>query len=249
MRLRHANAQPCFKPPTTEGSAAGITTWRSELTPRAPSTRPARKQERRDVVDAVDDAVGDRRRGAEHDDEQHRAGALAEEDDRERDPRDRWHRLQAGDHRSDRGAQHRHPRDRDAEDAADDHGHDEALDAASSVTHADAAMSPRSCQRWSNTVNGDGIRNSSFQLRPHDDLPRQDDDRDGEELRPGRVPRAPRQYRRRGSAPALPQEPPRRRDQRSLPRATTSRSWSVIVAAMVATSGESMRRGRGIVTS
>ena len=25
-RLRHANAQPCFKPPTTDGSAAGRTT-------------------------------------------------------------------------------------------------------------------------------------------------------------------------------------------------------------------------------
>ena len=26
IRLRHANAHPCFKPPTTDGSAAGTTT-------------------------------------------------------------------------------------------------------------------------------------------------------------------------------------------------------------------------------
>src|SRR5204862_6312176 len=41
-----SNDQPCFKPPTTEGSAAGMTTYRSEVTPRAPRTRPARKRRR-----------------------------------------------------------------------------------------------------------------------------------------------------------------------------------------------------------
>ena len=40
------------------------------------------QQDRRDVVDAVDEAVGDRRRGAEHDDEQDRGLAEPEQDDR-----------------------------------------------------------------------------------------------------------------------------------------------------------------------
>ena len=43
-RLRHANAQPCLRPPTKVGSAAGITTSRSADQPVAPSTRPARSR-------------------------------------------------------------------------------------------------------------------------------------------------------------------------------------------------------------
>src|SRR6266540_849619 len=42
-RLRHANAHPCFRPLTNDGSAAGSTTWRSVANPRAPMTRPARR--------------------------------------------------------------------------------------------------------------------------------------------------------------------------------------------------------------
>ncbi len=49
-----------------------------------------------------DDPVGDRRRGTEHDDEQDRLLGQPEDEDREREPGDRRHRLQPGDERADR---------------------------------------------------------------------------------------------------------------------------------------------------
>ena len=52
---------------------------------------------------------------------------------------------------------------------------------------------------------------------------------------------------RRGSTAGARVRRRRGRGQSRRPRSTSSRSWSVIVAASVATSGESMRRGRGIV--
>jgi hypothetical protein len=56
------------------------------------------------VIDAVDQAVRDRRRGAQHDDEGDRLLAQPEEQDREWEPRDRGHGLEAHDQRSDRRA-------------------------------------------------------------------------------------------------------------------------------------------------
>ena len=126
MRLRQAKAQPCFNPLTTDGSAAGITMRRSEANPLRAEHSAGAEQDRWYVVDAVDDAVGDRRRRTEHDDEHDHARALMEQDDRKRNPSHRRHRLEAGDHRADRGAQHAYPRDRDADGAADEHGDEEA---------------------------------------------------------------------------------------------------------------------------
>ena len=57
------------------------------------------------MVDAGDEAVGDRRGGAEHDDEHDRRLGQLEQQDGEREPGDRRHRLQPGDQRADRGAQ------------------------------------------------------------------------------------------------------------------------------------------------
>ena len=53
-----------------------------------------------------DEPVGDRRRGAEHDDEQDRRLRQLEQQDGEREPGDRRHRLQPGDERAERGPQH-----------------------------------------------------------------------------------------------------------------------------------------------
>ena len=63
----------------------------------------------RHVVDAADQAVRHRRRGADDDHEQDRALAELEQQDGQREPHDRRHRLQAGDQRADRGPQRREP--------------------------------------------------------------------------------------------------------------------------------------------
>ena len=121
-----------------DGSAPGSTTWRNSVKPRAPSVRPARRQQRREGVDAGDQPVGDRRRGAEDDDEEHGRLGQLEQQDREREPRDRRHRLEAGDERAERGPQHLRPgTPRRPTDHADHHGQREADERAPHVV-ADA---------------------------------------------------------------------------------------------------------------
>nr|BFF25918.1 hypothetical protein GCM10025732_38830 [Glycomyces mayteni] len=44
MRERHANAQPCFRPDTNEGSVAGMMTCRYSWKPFMPRTAPTRFQ-------------------------------------------------------------------------------------------------------------------------------------------------------------------------------------------------------------
>ena len=104
IRLRQANAHPCLSPPTNDGSDAGSTTWRNGSRPRRAHHLPGPQQDRRHVVDAGDQPVGDRRRGAEHDDERDRPLGQLEQQDRQREPGDRRHRLQPGDQRPDRRA-------------------------------------------------------------------------------------------------------------------------------------------------
>ena len=176
-----------------------------------------------------------------------------EEEDREREPRDRRHRLQPGDHRSDRRAQHRDARDRDTEDAADDHGARRSPGCRARSRHRtpDAAMSPRSCQRRSNTVNGDGRRNSGFHADHTTICQRQDDDRDGERASATVAAQiAPRQVapvRLDGRRGASAERDSTFDDQRSRrPRRTSSRSWSVIVAARVADLGRVDAAGPGM---
>ena len=100
--------------------------------------------------------------------------------------------------------------------------------------------------------------------RPHDDLPDQQGEGDGGQLRPDRQPqlasairpgaasgvRRRRRWRcRRGRRSSCRDRSATRRDQLRAWASTSSRSWSVTVAASVATSGESMRRGRSMSTS
>ena len=80
------------------------------------------QEHRRHVVDAGDQPVGDRRRRAEHDDEQDGALGQLEQQDGQREPGDRRHRLQAGDHRADGRADD--PRRR--HDGADQHADERA---------------------------------------------------------------------------------------------------------------------------
>ena len=106
-RLRQANAQPCLSPATNDGSDGR----EDHVAQRGESLRTehasgAQHGSAGSCRSPAMQAVGDRGGGAEHDHEQDRALAQLEEDDREREPCDRRHRLEPGDHRADRGPQH-----------------------------------------------------------------------------------------------------------------------------------------------
>ncbi len=126
MRLRHAKAHPCLRPPRNEGSAAGRMTKRYSFQAASPEHSPGPSPQRWHVVDAADQPVGDRGCGADHDDEQDRRLAQTEQQEREREPCDRRHGLQTGDERADRGAQRLEPRHGQADEHADEDGETEA---------------------------------------------------------------------------------------------------------------------------
>ena len=105
-----------------------------------------------------------------------------------------------------------------------------------SVTHDSRRAGRRGRGRVaSNTVNGDGTTYSGFQLEPHDDLPDADDDRDREQLGPRRGP-GPRPNAARLGADARAVATRASMSVVDGHGTTSSRSWSVIVAASVATS-------------
>ena len=103
-------------------------------------------QDRRHVVDAGDQAVGDRRCGAEHDDERDRPLGELEQQDGQREPGDRRHRLQAGDQRADRRAGDLRRHDDGADQPADDEGQRVADHGA---THRRADRLEHACRRRS----------------------------------------------------------------------------------------------------
>ena len=172
-----------------------------DVAQRRPAARaehaPGAQQHRRDVVDPVDDAVGDRRRRAEDHDEHDRALAELEQHDRERDPRDRRHRLQAGDHRADRGAQHR-ARVRPTSPTTRRSGSTTPNPMRGPAhRHVDRAARENRCRARNCGKNGERRRDDVLGLpvRPHDHLPGADEDRDREHLGPDAQARA---WRRAG---------------------------------------------------
>ena len=82
------------------------------------------------MVDAGDESVGDRRRGAEDDDERDRPFAELEQQDGEREPGDRRHGLQPGDQRADGDRMIRDDETSAADDDADHERHRESVDGA-----------------------------------------------------------------------------------------------------------------------
>ena len=195
------------------------------------------------MVDAGDQPVGDGRCGAEHDDERDRPFGQLEQQDRQREPGDRRHRLQPGDHRADRRAGDLRRGHDPADDDADGDGESEPDDRPAH-RHADGlgdrAVGDQLTSR-SNTVAGAG---STYSGRHPDHTT----------ICQSRRPRAmaatfghvTNQMRRASSARPCP--PPsvtvalssrgatgmgrrRSRDQRRAWASASSRSWSVTVAA------------------
>ena len=248
IRLRHANAQPCFKPPTTDGSAAGITTCRKAPKPRAPSTRPARSRIGGTwsmplmMPLAID-------------------GAAPSTTTNVTVPGPSWNKMIASGTHATEGIVWRPVII-------------EPIAARSTLTRATAmprtlpiriaSTKPWAPRRNVTQARGDHLSAVVPQLvehrerrrhevlglpaRPDHDLPHRDHDADREQLRPRGPPDRPRPGGRRAFDGRARAPGSRNQGQSRRPRATSSRSWSVIVAASVATSGESIRRGRGIVT-
>ena len=71
------------------------------------------------MVDTAQQPAGDRGSGAEDDHEEDSRLVEAEQEDRQRKPGDRRHRLQAENRRPDRLTQHEHARDQDSDQASD----------------------------------------------------------------------------------------------------------------------------------
>ena len=144
-------------------------------------------------VYAGDQAVGDRRRGAQHDHEVHGRLALLEEEDGEREPGDRGHGLEARDERADRGAEEADLGDRRTDHDADDQRHREA-DCRS--PHRDPEGGPERAllsllhQR---APDRGGRRQDELGPPPagHHGLPQREGDPDGGRLGPGGRPQPP----------------------------------------------------------
>ena len=145
-------------------------------------------QQRRHGVHAVDEAIGDGRRGAEDDDEVDRRVVQPEQQDGEREPGDGRHGLQPGDHRADRDAHALRRRARRCRStppmtiamAKPDHG------AAHRVEHGlpqlgGAHVVPQPTEHGASAT---GSRYSGRQPDHTDELPDQQHEADGGELRP-----------------------------------------------------------------
>jgi hypothetical protein len=80
-----------------------------------PDIAPRAHQGGRDIVDTADDTVGDRGHCADEDDEQNGGFRQLKWQNRQGEPRDRRHGLQAGDERADRGPENAESGDRHTE--------------------------------------------------------------------------------------------------------------------------------------
>lgn len=162
-------------------------------------------EQRRDLVGAGQQADGDRRRRAEHDDREDRRLAELEQQDRQREPRHARHRLQAGQERAGRGAQDLDPREHEAE--ADAGGQRDRV-AEQRPLHGDRGgdgdvareeVGPQPPEH--------GARARQHVLRPpaaqHDELPQPERERDGGELGPRGRPQRPAAARPLGGGRAL----------------------------------------------
>ena len=133
------------------------------------------------------------RHRTDEDDKEDRLLAELEEQDRQREPRDRGHGLQPGDHRPDRRAQHSRLGDDHPKGQADDRGDREADEAAG---HRDADGGPELRCRPLPAELGQhrtraGQQVARLPATPDHALPGEQGEPGGSELGPGRLPESP----------------------------------------------------------
>lgn len=149
-------------------------------------------EQRRDVVDAADDAIGDRRDRADEDDEENRLLAQLEQEDGEREPRDRRHRLEAGDEGPDSRAQRPPAGRRDTEREADDRRDGESDEATRDRDRRrvpEGALGQLVGELAEGAARG-GQDVFRLELQGDDELPEGEEEADRGELRPGPGPQA-----------------------------------------------------------
>ena len=261
IRLRQANAQPCFRPATNDGQRGRqdhVAVHGARRSRRARGRRAAGAAGRgrcRAMRPLAIDGAAPRTTT-----NRIAASRQLEQQDRQREPGDRRHRLQPGDQRADGGAQDAGPRD--TSDA--DHDADRRARGAKPMTaraqrdarrRRQVAVAELVATARGSTRAGPGQHVLGFQPLQHDELPDAESDARPRPASATRPPRRRRAGRGRGrsasSRASSPAELVRRAVDACEPSvnghggAPPRAARSVISAASAGHSGDSMRRGRG----